>query len=157
MLIMILCRVLATPDQLPGFWIFMYRVNPFTYVVDGFLGTALANAPVSCASNEILTFNSPADTTCGSYLAGYIEQAGGYVLDPDVAGICNYCPMASTNDFLSSLSMSYGNRWRNFGILWVYVVFNIGAAVFIYWLARVPKGKKEKKVEKKQTQKAAEA
>ena len=125
----------------------MYRVNPFTYVVDGFLSTALANAPVSCASNELLTFNSPANTTCGSYLIEYIELAGGYVLDPEVAGVCSYCPMASTNDFLSSLGISFGHRWRSFGILWVYVVFNIGAAVFIYWLARVPKGKKEKKVE----------
>ena len=24
------CGILAGPDALPGFWIFMYRVNPFT-------------------------------------------------------------------------------------------------------------------------------
>ena len=139
--------VLAGPDQLPGFWIFMYRVNPFTYVVDGFLSTSLANAPVTCAANEILSFSSPKGTTCGDYLATYIEQAGGYLVNPLVEGVCEYCPMASTNDFLSGLNINFSNRWRSFGVLWAYVVFNIFAAVFIYWLVRVPRPKKEEKLE----------
>jgi ABC-type multidrug transport system permease subunit len=146
--------VLATPEQLPGFWIFMYRVNPFTYVIDGFLSSALADAPVSCAANEILTFSSPANTTCGEYLAGYIERVGGYVVQPNVADVCEYCSMESTNAFLSSLNIDFSNRWRSFGILWVYVVFNIVAAVFIYWLVRVPKAKKEEKLEVRIEEKA---
>jgi ABC-type multidrug transport system permease subunit len=39
------CGILAGPTELPGFWIFMYRVNPFTYVVEGLLGATLGNAP----------------------------------------------------------------------------------------------------------------
>lgn len=42
---------------------------------------------------------------------------------------------------------------RNFGIIWAYIIFNGFAAVFLYWLVRVPKGgagKKEKKLAKKQ-------
>lgn len=40
--------------------------------------------------------------------------------------------------------MSYSNRWRDFGILFAYIIFNIFMAVFLYWLVRVPKHKKEK-------------
>ncbi|KAG9723024.1 hypothetical protein KCU73_g13820, partial [Aureobasidium melanogenum] len=35
--------------------------------------------------------------------------------------------------------------WRNFGILWVYIIFNAVAAVGIYWLVRVPKKAKKSK------------
>ena len=40
-LTLIFCGVLAGPSVLPGFWIFMYRVSPFTYLVDGMLSTGM--------------------------------------------------------------------------------------------------------------------
>lgn len=47
----------------------------------------------------------------------------------------------ATSEFSHLLCMGnecwYANRWRDFGLLWAYVVFNIIAAVGIYWLARV--------------------
>ena len=137
--------VLATPEQLPGFWIWVYRVNPFTYIINGFLGTALANAPITCATHEILTFASPANQTCGQYLAVYIDRTGGYLINPELSnGLCEFCPMNSTNTFLKSLNIEYADRWKSFGYLWVYVVFNIVAALTIYWLVRVPNVKEER-------------
>lgn len=50
----------------------MYRINPVTYVVEGFLGITLANAPMKCDATEIVEFNAPNGTTCNNYLAGYI-------------------------------------------------------------------------------------
>lgn len=141
------CGVLAGPNALPGFWIFMYRVNPFTYVVEGFLGTTLANAPVTCAVNEILKFKPTNGSTCSEFLSSYISDHGGYLTDGSGSSIteCNYCPMASTNSFLKLINVNFDNRWRNFGLLWAYVVFNCAAAVAIYWLVRVPKKGKSKK------------
>nr|XP_036577228.1 ABC multidrug transporter [Colletotrichum truncatum]KAF6784140.1 ABC multidrug transporter [Colletotrichum truncatum] len=135
------CGILAGPDTLPGFWIFMYRVNPFTYVVEGFLGTSLANAPVHCASNEFVRFSAPSGQTCGAYMANYISAAGGYLSDPDAGNgtECSYCAMSETNTFLKSINVDFGNRWRDFGLLWVYCIFNIAAAALIYWLVRMPK------------------
>lgn len=140
------CGVLAGPDQLPGFWIFMYRVNPFTYVVEAFLGTTLANAPMRCASNEIVKFYPPNGTTCESYLSDYLKVAGGSLLGNSGESMseCSYCAMTSTNDFLKTIHVDFSNRWRNFGLLFTYVIFNIAAAMFFYWLARVPKGRKIK-------------
>lgn len=54
-------------------------------------------------------------------------------------------PYHSTNTFLSQFKMSYSNRWRDFGILFAYIIFNVCMAIFLYWLIRVPKRKKEKK------------
>lgn len=34
-LCLIFCGVLVTREQLPGFWIFMNRVSPFSYLVEG--------------------------------------------------------------------------------------------------------------------------
>jgi ABC-type multidrug transport system permease subunit len=76
----------------------------------------------------------------------YIAMAGGYLQDPNAMGQCQFCQLDSTDMFLQSMNIDWDNRWRHFGLLWVYVAFNAAAAVFLYWLARVPKGKKVKSV-----------
>jgi ATP-binding cassette, subfamily G (WHITE), member 2, PDR len=143
----ILHRILAGPDTLPGFWIFMYRVNPFTYVVEGIMSTTIAKAPIHCADNEWLYFQPPANTSCDEYMAPYIESAGGYLLDPqpNAAGQCGFCTVADTDAFLAGYNLDFNNRWRDFGFMWAFCIFNIAAAVGLYWLARVPKNRKVKK------------
>ncbi|KAM0517595.1 hypothetical protein ACHAPS_008073 [Verticillium nonalfalfae] len=138
------CGILAGPKVLPGFWIFMYRVNPFTYFVEGFLGTALANAAAICSDNEYVSFNVPKGSTCGEYMQSYLEIAGGFVEDPDSTGRCRFCAIADTNTFLSGINVDFANRWRNFGFMWVFIVFNVVVATALYWLARVPKKSKVK-------------
>ncbi|KAF2137562.1 uncharacterized protein K452DRAFT_312182 [Aplosporella prunicola CBS 121167] len=143
-LTLIFCGVLATKEQLPGFWIFMYRVSPFTYLVSAMLSTAVANAPATCASNEYLRFPPPQGQTCGDYLAPYMQMAGGRLLDENARDECQFCQMTETNTFLSQVDISFDTAWRNFGIMWAYIFFNIVVAVFVYWWARVPKKSKSK-------------
>ncbi|KAM5355176.1 hypothetical protein ACJ41O_001822 [Fusarium nematophilum] len=134
------CGILASPQDLPRFWIFMYRSSPFTYVVEGLMGTSMANAHVACEPNELIRFDTPGNTTCGEYMDSFLSRVGGYV-EGDGAE-CRYCSMADTNSFLEGMGMSFENRWRDFGFMWVYCVFNVGAALGIYWLVRVPRTKK---------------
>jgi ATP-binding cassette, subfamily G (WHITE), member 2, PDR len=138
-LCLIFCGVLANPDTLPDFWIFMYRLSPFTYMISGMLSTAVANTHVVCADNELLRFRPPQGSTCADYLAPYMEQAGGYLVDGNSTVACQFCSVDDTNLFLKGVRSDYEDRWRNFGILWVYVFFNIGGALVVYWLVRVPK------------------
>ncbi|KAF2866739.1 ABC multidrug transporter [Massariosphaeria phaeospora] len=137
------CGILAGPDTLPRFWIFMYRVNPFTYLVESLMAATLGEAAAHCAPDEFQSFFSPANTTCAEYMAPYISAAGGYVQNPQAVGAeaCRFCRLDSTDMFLKGINVEWSNRWRDFGLLWVYVVFNVGVAVFLYWVARVPKGK----------------
>lgn len=143
-LCLIFCGVLATPAQMPGFWIFMYRVSPFTYFVDSMLSLGVANTEVQCSDIEYLTIPPVDGMTCGQYLGAYTEAAGGNLLNPDSTSDCKYCTVKSTNTFLASVSASYSHRWRNFGFLWVYIIVNCFGALFFYWLVRVPKSWKKK-------------
>ncbi|KAF2853329.1 hypothetical protein T440DRAFT_445323 [Plenodomus tracheiphilus IPT5] len=148
-LCLIFCGVLAQPSQFPGFWIFMYRVSPFTYLVSAMLSVGLANSSVQCADNEYILFEPSQGQTCGQYISDYKDRMGGYMSNPNDTSDCRFCSIESTNDFLASISSNYGDAWRNFGILWVYIIFNIAVALALYWLVRMPKTKKEKKGEAK--------
>lgn len=130
---------MAAPSQLPGFWTFMYRVSPLTYLLSALLSTGIANQEVRCSSLELLSFSPPSGQTCGEYMMAYMSMAGGSLADPNATQSCQFCSLATTNAFLSSVSSDYDERWRNFGLMWVYVVFNLIAAVALYWLARVPR------------------
>ncbi|KAH8656551.1 BcATRO, ABC transporter [Tricladium varicosporioides] len=147
-LCLIFCGVLVTKEKLGAFWIFMYRVSPFTYLISGMLSTAVANTDIVCAANEILTMQPPSNTTCAQYLTSYIEAAGGYIVNGNATANCGVCPMASTNEFLEYVSAPYSEAWRNFGLMWAYIGFNVLGALVLYWVFRVPKkiySEKEKK------------
>ncbi|KAJ9488865.1 hypothetical protein VN97_g4403 [Penicillium thymicola] len=143
------CGILAGPDALPRFWIFMYRVNPFTYLVSSLLSATLGAAPMHCADNEILSFSAPSGMSCDEYMRGYRTANGGYLLNPDAQGSeqCNFCTFDYTNQYLSSLNIDFENRWRDFGLLWVYIIVNTVGAIVFYKLFRVPRRKKAKKAE----------
>lgn len=139
------CGVLVLWSKFPQFWTFMYRVNPFTYLVSVMLSVGLSNSSVVCSSTELLDIIPTNDTvTCGSYMASYIADYGGYLTDSSATGACEYCTMASTNVYLSELNIKYADRWANTGYFIIFLVFNIFATVFFYWLARVPKGSRKK-------------
>ncbi|KAK1984955.1 ABC-2 type transporter-domain-containing protein [Colletotrichum cereale] len=142
MMCLLFCGVLASPEAMPGFWIFMYRLSPFTYLVSSILSTGLANSKVTCYTNEYIHFSPPGNDTCGSYMSGYINAMGGYLENPTSRTDCRFCSIDNTNTYLASISSSFDNRWRDFGIGMGYIVFNIVAALGLYWLVRVPKGKK---------------
>ncbi|ERT01100.1 hypothetical protein HMPREF1624_02339 [Sporothrix schenckii ATCC 58251] len=147
-LCLIFCGVLATPDTMPRFWIFMYRLSPFTYLVSAMLSVGVANTEVQCAANEFLTFDPPSGQTCFEYMEAYMATAGGYLTNESARSGCNFCSIKFTNQALAGVQSFYSDRWRNFGILWAYIAFNICGALFIYWLTRVPKKPKTTKVKK---------
>lgn len=154
-LCLLFCGVLANPDTFPRFWIFMWRVSPFTYIVSGMLSVAVANTEVVCAANEYLHFDPPQNTTCAQYMDHYINGLkdvpdigsvpglGGYLRSDTVSSMsnCAYCPIKDTNLFLEAVHANYSDRWRNFGIIFAFIAFNIVAAMFVYWAVRVPKNK----------------
>lgn len=139
------CGILVPPSRLPRFWIWMYRVNPFTYLVSSFMATTLGRAPAFCDSTELQNFLAPPNQSCAEYVRDYIAMAGGSLRNPQATGQCQYCQMDSTDQFLRRIHASWDTRWRDFGLLWVYITFNVGAAVFLYWAFRVPKTKKMKR------------
>ena len=117
----------------------MYRISPFTYLIDGMLSTGLANTKAACSSIEYVKFNPPASTTCIEYMSPYIDAFGGYLTNDNATANCEFCTVSETNTYLSAVSSSYSNRWRNFGIMWAFIIFNVVVALGLYWWARVPR------------------
>ena len=131
------CGVLVTKQKLPGFWIFMYRANPFTYLVSVILSTGLYDTKVTCSSREILDIPVPQGLTCEQFMGPYMEVSGGYLLRD--GGECRYCTMANTNVFLDLINANYHTRFRDMGIFISFIGINVVGTICFYWLARVPK------------------
>jgi len=132
--------VFQPPNALPGFWIFMYRVSPLTYLVSAIASTGVSGRQVICATNEISIMQpSSAGQTCGDYLSAYIKTAGGAVINPMATSDCEYCTLQNADQYLAAVSIHYSTRWRNYGIGFAYIVFNIAGAVVFYYLIRVRK------------------
>lgn len=144
--------VLASPTALPGFWIFMYRVSPFTYLVSGMLSTGLANNNVVCSSTELLHFEPANSQTCADYMQDYIDTFGGYLTEASQQSTttCEFCSADDVNVVLDVYSVRYGDRWRNLGIFWVYIIFNVVMAIVFYYWARVPKAQHEEQLQREE-------
>jgi ATP-binding cassette, subfamily G (WHITE), member 2, PDR len=118
----------------------MYDVSPFRYMIQAMLSVGLAHAPVKCSSIELRIFDPPSGETCAQYLQPYMSIAGGALFNPNATSNCEFCTVGSTDQFLDSINAKFSERWRDWGLLIVYIFFNMFAALFLYWLARVPKG-----------------
>ena len=129
--------VMQPPGDLPRFWIFMYRVSPFTYYIGGISSTALHGRPVRCNSAELNTFDPPVGQTCYQYLEKYLEVAPGTIYNPNATANCEYCGMKYADQYLGAREIYWEDRWRNYGIFWCYFVFNIFGAIALYYLFRV--------------------
>ncbi|KAH7929251.1 hypothetical protein BV22DRAFT_1192162 [Leucogyrophana mollusca] len=119
-----------------GWWRWMYRVSPFTYLVEGLLGQAIGGQPVTCTSTELVTLVPPANTSCATYMGPFISTVGGYIVTTNDA--CQYCPYQTTDQFLlNNFNIEYSHHWRNLGIVLGVVVFNVVAIFALTYMFRI--------------------
>ncbi|ENH62835.1 ABC transporter CDR4 [Fusarium oxysporum f. sp. cubense race 1] len=139
MMALVFCGVLVPYSSLPGFWTFMYRVSPLTYLIGAMISNGVGKQELACSEIEFLQFQTPENLTCGEYVGQFVQAVGGALSNPGSNQTCLYCPIASTDTYLATMSIRYSERWRNFGLLWAFIVFDVIAALAAYWLIRVPK------------------
>ncbi|KAK7409614.1 hypothetical protein QQX98_008209 [Neonectria punicea] len=137
--------VLQTPDALPGFWIFMYRVSPFTYWIGGIAATEMHGRQVTCSTRETSIFDPPSGQTCGEYLAPFTSNAPGKLQNPEDTEDCRYCAIRNADQYLAGSNIYWSERWRNYGIFWAFICFNIFMAITLYYVFRVKKWSRDKK------------
>ncbi|KAK3670301.1 ATP-binding cassette transporter snq2 [Recurvomyces mirabilis] len=125
-------------SMLPVFWRYwMYYVNPSTWWIGGVLAATLHNIPVECTSSETAHFDAPPGQTCGSYAGAYAASAGGRLLNPGASQDCQYCQYSSGDQYLASLNINAGDKWRDFGIFLVFVCTNYMLVYFFIYTVRV--------------------
>lgn len=76
------------------------------------LATGVGGTRVQCRPSEFLSFPPPSGSTCGDYMATYIQAAGGYLADPSSTTNCQFCSISDTNTFLKTFNYNYDHRWR---------------------------------------------
>ncbi|OKO92261.1 ATP-binding cassette transporter CGR1 [Penicillium subrubescens] len=135
--------IMQPPSALPHFWKFMNRVSPLTYYVSGISATALHGRPIHCSDRELSLFDPPVGQTCGQYLHEFLVAAEGELYNPESSQQCLYCPYRSADQYLATRDIAWEDRWRNFGIFWVYIVVNVFGAIVLYYVFRLlPSSKK---------------
>jgi len=92
---------MQSPTALPGFWNFMYRVSPLTYLIAGMCGNALHGQPVRCSSRELSVFSPPQGQTCGQYLADWLSVSAGQLYNPSAVTGCEYCAFTTADQYMS--------------------------------------------------------
>src|ERR1700722_5876148 len=96
----------------------------------GWAGTGLQGRKVVCSEAELAIFNPPANQTCQSYLTPYFEHGAlGYLNNPNGTSSCQYCPFQTAEQYLELSSISPSQRYRNLGIGFGFIVFNVVVAV----------------------------
>ncbi|KAI5285157.1 hypothetical protein KEM54_000777, partial [Ascosphaera aggregata] len=120
------CGVNIPKPNIPKFWKWLYQVDPFTRLIAGMVVTELHEKPVHCKPTEYNAFVPPSNTTCGEYTEPFFERgAPGYLLSETATDYCRYCAYAVGDEFYKPLEMSWGNRWRDVGLMWMFVVTNL--------------------------------
>ncbi|KAI9813011.1 MAG: hypothetical protein M1826_002568 [Phylliscum demangeonii] len=123
------CGIIVPYMALPYFWrSWMYHLSPFRYLLENLLGVVVHKVPVVCADNEYARFTPPPGQSCLQYTQEFVQRAGGYVREQ--GGLCLFCQYTDGDQFAAGFNVFYYQKWRNFGILWAFCLFNF-ALVFI--------------------------
>ncbi|KAH7071476.1 ABC-2 type transporter-domain-containing protein [Paraphoma chrysanthemicola] len=134
--------VLQPLRQLVTFWHFAYYVSPFTWLVSAMMSIGVHDVPVQCTAAELSIFQPPQGQTCGDYAGAFAKATMATLRNPGAIQDCQLCPISVGDTFLTSLNMSYDDRWRNFGFLVGYTVFNIAVFTLGFYLYSGPGLKK---------------
>ncbi|KAK0449820.1 pleiotropic drug resistance ABC transporter [Desarmillaria tabescens] len=129
------------PYGLLGWWKWMYRLSPFTYLLEGIIGYAAGNSLLTCSSLEYVTLVPPEGRTCSEYMDLFIGYAGGYLLDPSATAACSFCPFRTSEAYLeSNFNIKYDNHWRDMGVFVGFIVFNIIMVYVLTYFFRIRSG-----------------
>ncbi|CAO2655641.1 Nn.00g044440.m01.CDS01 [Neocucurbitaria sp. VM-36] len=128
------CGVVVPYAGLPSFWqSWMYWLTPFKYLLEGFLALLLRGQEIRCDTTEMAIFPPPPNQDCQSYAGQFAQQSGGYVqTQPD--GNCGFCQYATGDAFAASFNVFPKYIWRDFGIMWAYILFNFAVVFVCTWL-----------------------
>ncbi|PLW16746.1 hypothetical protein PCANC_12305 [Puccinia coronata f. sp. avenae] len=119
------CGVTVPQAQMPKFWRdWMYQLDPYTRIISGLLVNELHEMPVTCKDAEFSVFQPPNGQTCGQWTQSFISSRGGYLENSSSTSDCRYCQFSKGDEFFASLNLSFSNRWRDLGILALFVIFN---------------------------------
>lgn len=98
--------VVPYADMQPFWKYWLYWLDPFHYLMAGLFGTVVWGVKVTCKPEELTTFGVPSGQTCGSYMADFLRDNSGYVVDAAATDSCSYCPYASGAEYAKTFNIN---------------------------------------------------
>lgn len=146
---LLFCGILVPKNRLPAFWTFMYWVSPLHYFIESVAISGISGIPVKCSPVEILQVPLPPyQGSCQDYLSPFIDMFGGSITNGSHTNdaSCSFCPISDSSIVLEGLGLGTTTTivWRNIGILFAYVAFNVCLIFGIYYTVRVPRQSRRK-------------
>ncbi|GAA5812451.1 hypothetical protein MFLAVUS_005907 [Mucor flavus] len=141
-ILILFAGIVQPPGAMPHFWSsWMYWLDPYHYLIEGLVVNVMDGIQVVCGSQDYIKIRVPPGQTCGGYMEPYFQSGGvGYVGNPDSTEYCDYCQYKTGADFYEKrIGWEFQNRWRNFGILSAYTLFNVAVFTLFVFLFRKQK------------------
>ena len=88
----------------PQGWRWYYTVSPLFYMNEGVVADVLHDLPLHCAESEVSVFQPPVSTTCYQYAASFLQNATGFLVNPNSTVNCEYCRYKNGQAYVSPSS-----------------------------------------------------
>lgn len=130
-------------SQLSVFWKYwMYYLNPSTYWIGGVLAATVGGVSVVCAAGEAAVLVPPPGESCLQYAGAWLESmnggmGSGYLINPNAMTACEYCPYKSGAEYLATVNIFPGDKWRDLGIFAAFCVSNWALVYFFIYTVRI--------------------
>ncbi|KAI9592418.1 ABC-2 type transporter-domain-containing protein [Syncephalis fuscata] len=140
--------IMIPESAMPTFWRrWMYWVDPYHYAIEGLITNDMYGKKITCKNEEFNILQPPPGKSCGEYMANFLKTGPGYISNPSATSDCRYCQYKMGNEFFEPLGWDFTHRWRNFGIIIAFAVFNI-FLVYLFMIRYRNTGQKINKIKK---------
>lgn len=125
--------------SMPAFWRYwIYYLMPSTYWIGGVIAATLRDITVTCGPGETALFNPPPGQTCAQYASAFVKNAGqGYLTNPEATSECGYCQYRNGVEFMATLNVTPGDKWRYCAIFAAFCVSNWALVYFFVYTVRI--------------------
>ncbi|KAG2057552.1 hypothetical protein BDR06DRAFT_994992 [Suillus hirtellus] len=117
-----------------NWWKWMYKISPYTYIIESLLGQAIGGDSIECS----LSLSTIEWLDAWQLNGSFIESAGGYLANPEATERYQLYFAKTADQFMySRFNIKYSNHWRNLGIVFGYVAFNVVAVFWFTYFMRI--------------------
>jgi ABC-type multidrug transport system permease subunit len=105
----------------------------------------MENIKIECTPSDLIKFTPPPGQTCGQYTQAFFNgtiPATGYIENPNAMQPeqCGYCLYSTGEEFFETVyGWDSSHKWRNYGILLLFLFFNIFTVMALVYLRRKPR------------------
>ncbi|KAA8495119.1 Brefeldin A resistance protein [Porphyridium purpureum] len=121
-----LAGFLIQKREIPGWWIWVYYINPFAYYLNGILDNELTGQTFVCdpVTQNVPFLNPQPGTSCTALDNAdfsYVNLGSAPTFEP-----CGFCAITSGDNIKEPYSVGVWNKWINIGALvgfWFFFIF----------------------------------